>query len=144
MQQIAVAAMELHQVDADPGRPFGAGDKLGLDSGEAGRHTLEPLVATLKKAEYDEYGVELAGHTDTDPIRRSRQRYRDNWDLGAMRANSVRQFLVEQGLPAERLHLSSWGSSKPMQAGQKRQNRRVEILLHHRTESLPASAPRAD
>jgi chemotaxis protein MotB len=109
----------------------------------AGKQALAPLVAKLSESDYDAYEIELAGHTDTDPIRRTKTRYRDNWDLGAMRANSVRRHLIEQGIEAERLQLSSWGYRRPIEAGNKARNRRVEIMLHKKTKALPASAQKA-
>ncbi|RMG15265.1 MAG: hypothetical protein D6731_08750 [Planctomycetota bacterium] len=109
----------------------------------AGKRTLEPLIETLRGEKYDDYDIELAGHTDSDKIKHSRSRYRDNWDLASMRANSVRRFLIQRGIPAERLHLSSWGYTRPFESmADKAKNRRVEIMLRKRTQSLPASAPR--
>ncbi|MGE0707068.1 MAG: OmpA family protein [Planctomycetota bacterium] len=110
-----------------------------------GKQAIEPLVQKLKEKEYDDYEIELAGHTDSDPIRRTKSRYRDNWDLGAMRANSVRLYLIEQGIATERLQLSSWGHHHPIEPGNKARNRRVEIMLHKQGKeaSLPASAPKA-
>lgn len=110
----------------------------------AGRRALEPLVATLLKDEYDDYEIEVAGHSDTDPIRRTKSRYRDNWDLAAMRANSVRRFLVEKGVPTDRLSTSSWGFHRPIEKGNKAHNRRVEIMLRKKMVALPASAVRQD
>lgn len=110
----------------------------------AGRLALEPLVATLLKDEYDDYEIELAGHSDADPIKRTKGRYRDNWDLAAMRANSVRLFLIEKGVQSERLSLSSWGYHRPIEAGNKAHNRRVEIMLRKKLAALPASAPRGE
>ncbi len=113
---------------------------------KAGEAALTPLVATLLKPDYAGYDLELAGHTDSDPIKHSKARYRDNWDLAGMRANSVRQFLVKNGVPADRIYLSSWGPTHPIDAATKRKNRRVEIVLHSRDgdETVPASAHRGD
>ncbi|MBL4849949.1 MAG: OmpA family protein [Planctomycetes bacterium] len=109
---------------------------------KAGKRALQPMVTTLLKDEYDSYEIEVSGHSDTDPIKRSKGRYRDNWDLAAMRANSVRRFLVQQGVPTERLTTSSYGYHRPIEKGNKARNRRVEISLRKKMTSLPASAPR--
>jgi chemotaxis protein MotB len=109
-----------------------------------GRQALTPLMETLSGSEYDGYDIELAGHTDSDPIKRTKGRYRDNWDLASMRANSVRRFLIESGMPAERIYLSSWGSIHPIDANDKASNRRVEIMLRKQSETLPASASKQD
>jgi chemotaxis protein MotB len=114
----------------------------------AGKRALEGMVATLLKDEYTNYEVEVTGHTDSDPIKSSAGRYRDNHDLASLRANSVRRFLVERGLAEGRLYLSAWGPFHPLSPTDKAKNRRVEIVLHKRdTESpaaLPASTPRED
>jgi chemotaxis protein MotB len=122
---------------------------------KSGKQALEPLVATLLKPDYAEYEIELAGHSDSDPIRRSASKYRDNHDLAALRANSVRRFLIERGLPSDRVYLSSWGPTHPISATEKAPNRRVELVLHPIGDeqpnggsedvsdaSLPASASR--
>jgi len=121
----------------------------------AGKQALQPLVTTLLKPEYAGYELELAGHTDSDPIKRSASKYRDNHDLAALRANSVRLFLIEQGVSAERIYLSSWGPHHPISTGSKAPNRRVELVLHPVDSgepaqdtgdetALPASAQRDD
>lgn len=116
---------------------FGSG-RHSLTSG--GKSALQPLVATLLKPDYAGYEIELAGHTDSDPIRRSADKYRDNHDLGALRANSVRRFLIEQGVPADRVYLSSWGSDHPISSTSKAQNRRVELVLHPLDTGEPTAA----
>lgn len=114
----------------------------------AGQQALAGIVTALQKDEYRTYDIEVSGHTDSDPITRSADRFRDNHDLASLRANSVRRFLIDKGVPGERIHLSSWGPHRPL--GQdKAKDRRVEILLHkHSTEpsdgALPASAPREE
>lgn len=108
----------------------------------AGRTALQPLVTTLLKEEYDSYEIEVSGHSDTDPIKRTKGRYRDNWDLAAMRANSVRRFLIEKGVPTERLCTSSYGYHRPIEPGNKAHNRRVEIMLRKKVTALKASAAR--
>lgn len=149
---------ELSESTASPDQRYEISQYGGivLESGiffGSGRHELTPagkaaltqLVATLLKDDYRDYEIELAGHTDSDPITRSADRYRDNHDLAAMRANSVRRFLIEQGVPAERVYLSAWGHHRPL-GKDKAKDRRVEILLHKRSTepTLPASAPRQE
>ena len=114
----------------------------------AGKRALESMVATLLKEEYANYDVEVTGHTDSDPIKSSAGRYRDNHDLASLRANSVRRFLVERGLGEPRLYLSAWGPFRPLSPTDKAKNRRVEIVLHKRdgesAPALPASSPREE
>ena len=107
-----------------------------------GKAALGPLVTILLKEDYDSYEIEVSGHTDADPIKRTKGHYRDNWDLAAMRANSVRRFLVTAGVPTQRLTTSSYGYHRPIEEGNKSRNRRVEISLRKKMTSLPASSPR--
>ena len=108
-----------------------------------GEEALKAIVGTLGKSDYADYEIELAGHTDSDVVTRSANKYRDNHDLAAMRANSVRRFLVDNGVPTDRVYLSAWGPTHPLGGGEKAKDRRVEILLHKKgdeTTTLPASA----
>lgn len=112
----------------------------------AGQQALKMLVATLSKDEYASYDIEVSGHTDSDPITRTADRYRDNHDLASLRANSVRRFLISEGLPDAKVYLSAWGPHRPL-GKDKAKDRRVEILLHKKGEageSLPASATKGD
>ena len=96
----------------------------------AGMSILDPLIAKFKDPEYATYSIEIAGHTDSDPIRRSKSRYRDNHILAANRANEVRRYLIEKGVDPNRVYLSAWGSQRPLFAGApKSKNRRVEIVV---------------
>lgn len=122
---------------------FGSG-KHDLTAG--GKRALDGMVAILQKPDYAGYDIELAGYTDADPIRASADRYRDNHDLASLRANSVRRYLIERGIPDARVHLSSWGPFRPLSPSDKSKNRRVEIVLQKRDGEtptpLPASTPR--
>lgn len=70
--------------------------------------------------------IEIAGHTDSVGT----EEY--NMGLGTRRANSVYDYLVQQGIDASRLRVKSYGESKPVadnktKAG-RAQNRRVELV----------------
>jgi chemotaxis protein MotB len=126
-----------------------------------GEKALSGIVEALTSPKYEGWLVELAGHTDSDPVKQTATSFRDNHDLSAKRSNSVRRYLIAHGVPSTRLYLSGWGESRPLQsestAEGKAANRRVEIRLHRDTESSlpaaakpdqaetkPASAPRTD
>jgi outer membrane protein OmpA-like peptidoglycan-associated protein len=85
---------------------------------------LDQDVATLK--EWGDVNVEVAGHTDsigTDEY---------NMGLSLRRANSVRNYLVGKGLPADRLVVKGYGESQPVAGNDtpegRFQNRRVELV----------------
>ncbi len=76
--------------------------------------------------------VELGGHTDRDPAtshpnyERIRQQHKQ---LSLERAKSVAQFLIQKGIPAERLQTQGYGGSQPLFAYNSSQNRRVELKI---------------
>lgn len=76
------------------------------------------------------YRIEIAGHTDSDPVRVTKKLYpRGNIELGAERALSVWQELVRLKVPEERLFISSYGPWDPVDPNDKAKNRRVEIRV---------------
>lgn len=128
---------------------------LILESGiffRSGRHVLQPagkkmltnLIAKFKSPDFLNYNIEIAGHSDSDPIRHSKSRYTDNHILAANRANEVRRYLISQGIGKDRLFISAWGNSRPLQPGAKSKNRRVEILMHtpDTPKTLTVGSPR--
>lgn len=109
-----------------------------------GEEALGPIAESLAGPKYEGFVVEIAGHTDSDPLVHTAKRYDDNHDLAAKRANSVRRFLCARGVPEARLFLSAFGETRPLKGDDdgsgKAANRRVEILLHKQGPSeLPAS-----
>lgn len=75
--------------------------------------------------EYANLRIEVAGHTDgLGP-----DEY--NQHLSEQRAESVKQFLVERGVPAERISVVGYGESQPRATNDtvegRRLNRRVEV-----------------
>ena len=125
----------------DGGVFFASGSHTLTKAGEA---ALAGMIAILRRPDYAEYEIELAGHSDADKVTRTAGKYRDNFDLAALRANSVRRHLIEQGVDEARLYLSSWGPNHPISGADKAKTRRVEILLHKRDgeTTVPASSPR--
>jgi len=78
-------------------------------------------------AEYPTARFTVEGHTD------SQGRATTNQKLSDSRANSVRDFLIAQGIGASRLSAVGYGEDKPIAPNTTRdgrkQNRRVEINL---------------
>ena len=69
----------------------------------------------------------IEGHADE----RGTREY--NMALGERRANAARDFLLSQGVPADRLLVTSWGKERPVAAGSDEtawaQNRRVVTVV---------------
>ena len=106
------------------------GDVL-FDSGkatlkESAKSTLNKVVSALKK-DYSGKRVLVEGHTDSDPIARTKDKYQDNLDLSAARARSVAQYLVSQGVSPRLIGLQALADTKPRT--NKANSRRVELVV---------------
>ena len=78
--------------------------------------------------------LRVDGHTDRIPIRNAQ--FPSNWELSTARALSVTRFLIDQGIPADRLAAAGFGEFQPLDPGQdeasRRRNRRIELKLTDR------------
>jgi len=87
------------------------------------RH-LESTIAEMK--EYPDIVIEIRGHTD------SVGKYESNMRLSQLRAESVRQYIIQQGIAPERIKAVGYGSSSPIAdnrtADGRAKNRRIEIV----------------
>jgi chemotaxis protein MotB len=88
--------------------------------------TLDKICAAIKK-DYAAKTVFVDGHTDADPIMKTKGQWEDNWDLAAARANAVRKYLTSHGVDQKRVDLRAFGPNKPK--GNKDASRRVEIVV---------------
>ena len=94
------------------------------------RETLDKIAKIIK--DYDDYDVLVEGNTDNVPI--SKTNIRNNWDLSALRASSVVQYLQENcGVNPSRLSAAGRGEYNPIadngsDMGRQR-NRRTEIII---------------
>lgn len=87
--------------------------------------TLDKQVAWLKK--YPTYNITVEGHADERGTREH------NLALGERRANSVKEYLAANGLPAARVKTISYGKERPVALGSNEaawsQNRRGVTVL---------------
>ena len=88
--------------------------------------TLDKIVAAIKR-DYSSKTIFVDGHTDADPITRTKQQWEDNWDLAAARANAVRRYLTSHGVDSHKVDLRSFGPNHPKKS--KDASRRVEIVV---------------
>ena len=74
--------------------------------------------------------VRVEGHSDTDPIRRSKSKFHCNWELSFERAHAVMHFLVDKGgFDPRRVVCEAYGEYQPLDPKIKSKNRRVEIVI---------------
>ena len=102
-----------------------------------GKEALLQVTEVLK--EIPERHFQVAGHTDTVPIRTAR--YKTNWDLSAARAVNVVRFMTQNGMDPRRLSAAGYGPYDPVgdnatDSG-RALNRRIEITLIPSIEELP-------
>lgn len=94
--------------------------------------SLDQLAALLR-TDYPGEVYVIEGHTDNQPINRTRSLYPDNWELGYKRARAVYEYLIDKGIPKEQMRLTTFGYMKPLDpktantAEGRRLNRRVVI-----------------
>lgn len=92
---------------------------------EPGKHLLDEMTQVLKKL--DGTKVEVIGHTDNSGIPAR------NLALSRARADSVKTYLIANGIPSELIGTSGMGADQPVMSnatddGRKR-NRRIEFRL---------------
>jgi chemotaxis protein MotB len=100
---------------------------------------LDKLAAALNELETKippdiAWVMRIDGHTDIRPI--ATVEFPSNWELSSARAISVVRYLMEHGVPANRLVAAGFGEFQPLEAGDSEQalakNRRIELKLTER------------
>jgi chemotaxis protein MotB len=94
---------------------------------------LDHILSVLK-SKYAGKQIEVVGHTDSDPISKTKDLWKDNWELSAERALSVTRYLEAHGIPGSQLKAAECGQERPVapntSSAGKAKNRRVEIVVH--------------
>lgn len=94
--------------------------------------TLAEIAETIP-ADVD-WVLRVDGHTDERPI--STPEFPSNWELSAARALSVVKFMIDSGIPANRLVAAGFGQFHPLDQRRDeigfRRNRRIEFKLTQR------------
>ena len=99
---------------------------------QRGRKSLTNLAILLNR---DADGIiSIEGHTDNVPIADNYQvRFPSNWELSGARASSAARFLVQQGVPENRMRIVGHGALQPIRSNDtevgRASNRRIEIRL---------------
>jgi chemotaxis protein MotB len=115
-------------------------DKILFDSGKAdlkaaSKHVLDKVIAVLNR-DYATSKIRVEGHTDNDPIRKTKKLWTDNWDLSCNRAMAVVRHVVSKGVDPKRVYAAGYSSYKPVAsnatAAGKAKNRRVVMVVSPR------------
>ncbi len=91
-------------------------------------------VCNVLKRDFPNDTIRIEGHTDSDPVKRTKKVYGSNWELSAARAANVLHFLVDNcHLDPKKLYLAGYGKYQPVVSNKsksgKQKNRRVEIVV---------------
>lgn len=105
--------------------------------GPEGREQLRALAQSLREVadripEDIPWVLSVDGHTDRVPVGAGSP-FASNWELSTARAISVVEFLIDQGVPPERLAATGFGEYQPLDPRDDeiayRRNRRIEFKL---------------
>ncbi|MGB7433575.1 MAG: peptidoglycan -binding protein [Ahrensia sp.] len=116
---------------------FGSGSG---EINEAGRTEMAKLAEAIIQLEREipeeiSWVLRVDGHTDDIPLSGT-GRIRDNWELSSARATSVVKFLIDQGVPPNRLVAAGFGEFQPLDPADsddaRARNRRIELKLTER------------
>ncbi len=88
-------------------------------------------VARVLNRDFPGRRIIIEGHTDADPIRRTKNQFRDNRHLSVERADAVARFLIKNcGIKDAAVVVAGYGQYQPLtRSGNKSRNRRVEIVI---------------
>jgi chemotaxis protein MotB len=107
---------------------------------EAGRTEMQKLAGAIIELQKEippeiNWVLRVDGHTDNRPLSGA-GRYRDNWELSSARATSVVKYLIDNGVPANRLVAAGFGEFQPLDSADtaeaRSRNRRIELKLTER------------
>jgi chemotaxis protein MotB len=103
-----------------------------------GVEALKKLASVLKTQ--TDVNVLVEGHTDDVPVAKGTVGVDDNWDLSALRATSIVNILVKEGVTPTRLTAAGRGEYLPIATGKtpeaRQKNRRTEIILTPKLDEL--------
>lgn len=99
--------------------------------------SADPILGEIAKLLkiFDQYQIHIGGHSDDHPINTAR--FKDNWELSALRATDVLRYLVKKGIPPGRMTATGYADTDPLvpndSPANRAVNRRVEIVLEKRS-----------
>ncbi|MDP6636598.1 MAG: OmpA family protein [Phycisphaerae bacterium] len=119
------------------GAEISIGSDVLFSSGRAtltsgGKRALSSIASSIL-SNHAGKNIRIYGHTDSDPIRKSKKLWADNLDLSANRAMAVTRYLISRGVKGSLIESIGMGSTRPIagnkSAADKKKNRRVEIMI---------------
>lgn len=94
---------------------------------------LDKIYSVIRER-YNGRKIDVVGHTDTDPINKTKNKWQDNWELSAQRALTVTRYLVNKGIAKDHIRAAGCGDARPVASNSsssgKSKNRRVEVVVY--------------
>lgn len=91
-------------------------------------------IYSVVRERYNGRKIDVVGHTDTDPISKTKNKWQDNWELSAQRALTVTRYLVNKGIAKDHIRAAGCGDARPVASNSsssgKSKNRRVEVVVY--------------
>ena len=75
----------------------------------AGKQELDGIVRSLQ-SQYGGQKISIEGHTDNTPLVRTKEKWHTNLWLSANRARAVADYLMERGIPENRISIAGHGA----------------------------------
>jgi chemotaxis protein MotB len=106
------------------------------------RTILKDITGVIRDVDYDNFIVEVEGHTDDVPIRNAE--FPSNWELSATRATNVVRFFINEGIDKSKLMASGYADSRPKDDSpnlandgspilqNRAKNRRIVVYIHRK------------
>lgn len=95
------------------------------------KSTIRQIASDIQ-SQYPGRKILVVGHTDTDPIKKTKDKYQDNLDLSLNRGAAVARELYSAGVQQQLVYAAGQGEYNPRESGNsraaKQANRRVEII----------------
>ena len=98
------------------------------------------ITELLNESTYQDYMIEVEGHTDDEPIPEGKELFSSNWDLSAIRATGIVELLHKSGVDMAKLKPIARAESIPLLPNRdedgipipenRAKNRRVEIYVN--------------
>ncbi len=119
------------------GDKISVGSDVLFGSGRAtltktGKNALSRIMRDINNT-YSNLPVRVYGYTDSDPIKKSKRKWKDNLDLSANRAMAVTRYLIARGIPKDNIETIAMGDSHFIASNKTRsgkaKNRRVDIMV---------------
>lgn len=79
--------------------------------------------------------IRIEGHTDNTPVGVGQKEYKNNWELSTLRAISVLNFMIQEGVAEPQMQVAGYSQYKPIKGAAndtpegRAYNRRVDIVI---------------